>query len=515
MSYFIDEDDLDLDIEESFELDLEIDDLDDLDLDDDSPVVKNDQNSNLEVFMEKLPDDVNEFLDDELKNRIQQFIDNDEKMNDVKGEFLGLFNKNMEEFVLLKFPFGKDPVKTTFYRFFYIDKRLLDDEKMSLLNEIEFDKAVFDENEKYPVYYQDEWLEFVGKGKISISAGDDVSEMGSSKKDPGMIKAKYQKELKITKKNLDNMIKMRDDNINLFEQESKKIIANKGYDAIDLSTSVAKINQYVGTINNIGMRARVLKKKQEKLEKEISMIKVDVSEDEANTTEVMSEYNTLREMCKICVGPRGNHFPFLVGEFFTPFLLDRKKVKDILDDYFNLLPGFFYRKFMGIESEKVPYVGLMPCYGNNGFCWDPIDPENKESGRGKMLLPLYSQTKPEELVAQALADYYWNKNKTSAGARWLEEGITGKYYMWHQDIKTQKKKGKDVKCKVIPDLKESFVFHFKQYLLEERIARAKLPKEVRQIFWLNIPFDRKTKEDLAERGFHYKNLWENDQRRGA
>jgi hypothetical protein len=66
---------------------------------------------------------------------------------------------------------------------------------------------------------------------------------------------------------------------------------------------------------------------------------------------------------------------------------------------------------------------------------------------------------------------------------------------------------------VIPDLKESFLFHFKQWILEERIGRSKLPKEVRTMFWFNIPFDEKTKDELAKMNFTYKTLYENEQRK--
>jgi hypothetical protein len=118
---------------------------------------------------------------------------------------------------------------------------------------------------------------------------------------------------------------------------------------------------------------------------------------------------------------------------------------------------------------------------------------------------------PKELIVEALADFYWNKNKEAAGSRWLEEGITAKYFMFHQDLKLQKKKGKDVK--VIPDLKTSFIFHFKQWVLEESIGRSKLPKDLRVMFYYNIEFNDKKKEELASKGFHFKNLWENFSRK--
>jgi hypothetical protein len=516
MLYYFNDDDiddieLDLDIDDDFDLDLEIDDLD---LDDEiSSKSSKDSESDIKVdiLSEKIPQDVHDLLSERFIDLINTYLNENQKMADVKNDFANEWNSFFDKFVLLEFPWKNNLNKITLYRYKIPDIRLFNDKQKAILDTLKLDIAKFEENEPVPAYYADEWLRFVNNDLITSSSGDDVSTM-KKPKSPGVLKARLNKDIEITRKNVDSMIKMRNESIDEFKIECDKIISNRGDNPVNLTSVVKKIASISAAIDNLGGRIRTVNDKLRQLTLESSKI----LEDEDKTDDpgvVLAEHGAISEMAKICTGPRGNRFPFLTGDFFPPFINDRNSVIEKIKEIRDLLPGIFYRKFLGIETEKCPFVAIVPCYGNTGFCWDPIDPANKESGRGKIAVPLYSQKKLDDIISEALGDYFWNKNKTAAGSRWLEEGITGKYYMYHQDLKIQKKKGKDVQ--VIPDLKESFLFHFKQWVLEERIGRNKLPKEVRQMFWINIPFDIKTKEDLSQKGFAYKTLWENDQRRGA
>jgi len=508
----IDDIELDLDIDDDFDLDL---DLDDFDIDDDLSSLDNKKNAEkgitVEILSQKLPDNVHDLLSEKFINLIDTYVAENQKMSDVKNEFANEWNSFFDKFVLLEFPWKNNINKITLYRYKFADIRLFNDKQQALLSGLKIDIAKFDENESIPAYYADEWIRFVNNALITASSGDDVSTM-KKPKSPGVMKARLNKDIEITKKNVEAMIKLRNDSIDEFKVECDKIISNRGDKPVNLTSVVKKISSISAAIDNLGGRIRTVNDNLRKL----TLTSSKIIEDEDNTDDpgvVLAEHGAISDMAKICTGPRGNRFPFLTGDFFPPFINDRISVIDKVKEFRDNLPGLFYRKFLGIETEKCPYIVIVPCYGNTGFCWDPIDPNNKESGRGKVAIPLYSQKKLDDIIAETLGDYLWNKNKSSAGSRWLEEGITGKYYMYHQDLKIQKKKGKDVQ--VIPDLKESFLFHFKQWILEEKIGRNKLPKEVRQMFWINIPYNDEIKKDLSQKGFAYKTLWENDQRRGA
>jgi 5'-deoxynucleotidase YfbR-like HD superfamily hydrolase len=80
--------------------------------------------------------------------------------------------------------------------------------------------------------------------------------------------------------------------------------------------------------------------------------------------------------------------------------------------------------------------------------------------------------------------------------------------MYHENLKNEKKKGKPVQFN--PDLKESFIENYILWLKYESQGIQKVDKEVRKIFWLNIPFPKEIKEILKNRGFHYKELYEKD-----
>ena len=518
MIYFNDDelkndDILDLDIDEEFDLDL---DIDDIDLDDDISPAKSSADNSQAVSTCLIPGEISnsnlEYLSTDFKQKIESYIQDNSVLSDIKNELSSLYNDTLKNFILLEFPPKNNPAKISLLRYNFVDSRILKDEQFEKIKNIKLDKLEFNENTKFPVYYADEWLEYVCKGKITLSAGEDVSSMKKSSKNPELEKSTVSRELQNTDKNIESMLRTRDENIEDFRKYSEIVISTKGNNIRDLATAVQNISSLVVAINNYGQRIKTLQMKSDELNKKLKGIKTDsMNTEEEDPGNLLSEFTSVKDMSKMSTGPRGNHFPFLIGDYFPVFINDREAVANIIKDYSNLLQDLFYRKFLGIESNNCPNVLIAPCYGTGGFCWDPIDPANKETGRGKIVVPLYSQIKTEELVADAIGDYYWNKNKSMAGSRWLEEGITGRYYMYHQDLKIQKKKGKDVK--VIPDLKESFLFHFKQWILEERIGRSKLPKEVRTMFWFNIPFDEKTKDELAKMNFTYKTLYENEQRK--
>ncbi|MGM0608467.1 MAG: hypothetical protein ACQESP_08610 [Candidatus Muiribacteriota bacterium] len=509
-SYYIDEDELDLNIEDEFDLDLE------LDIDDNIDDIETESDN--EKFFKLQGEFPFSYLSDfshDFAKKIKLITANPEKLKELKKELTIHYIDELKNFLLLNYPFKKSLRNCWVFRTNYICKELLSEEQIEKLKGIDFEKATFSAETKFPIYYADEWLEFVSYGNISISAGEDISHM-KKKSSPVLEKKSIIKKIENMEKNIHTLLKNRNDDLEKFKKLSDDFLTTGGdiKNIKDLSSNVEKITPIIVAINNYGLRLKSLAQNIKELQKKLDKSEVNnmpSDETQEDMGDLLSEFSSIRDMCKMATGPRGNHFPFLTGEYFPVFINNRDKIKNLIKDFYNLLPDFFYRKFLGIETNKVPYVLLAPCYGNNGFCWEAIDSFNKETGRGKVVIPLYSQKKPEELVAEGLGDYYWQKSKASAGSRWLEEGITGKYYMYHQDLKVKKKKGKDVK--VISDLKESFLFHFKKWVLEERIARMKLPKEVRLMFYFNIPFDYKTKEKLGDTNFTYKNLFENEQRK--
>lgn len=218
---------------------------------------------------------------------------------------------------------------------------------------------------------------------------------------------------------------------------------------------------------------------------------------------VVRELGSLRQMAKMSVGRQGNHFPVVMKNYLPPRLEDlatRENVLKIMTEVEALDPGLFNRIFKNTTNRIVPHVILMPCFGEMGLCWEPFEKYNRSTSRGRIMVPMY----PKNLkvaVMTALGDLRWQVVKEKAGYRWMEEGLTGWYYQWFTD---RGLKG---------DVKESFVQDYIIWLTKESEGTQKLDKDVRGIFWRNMPFPDALRESLRNRGFVYNELYKKDQNR--
>ena len=104
-------------------------------------------------------------------------------------------------------------------------------------------------------------------------------------------------------------------------------------------------------------------------------------------------------------------------------------------------------------------------------------------------------------VLTAVADLRWQVAKEKASYYWMEEGLTGQYYEW---IDKQKLKG---------DLKQYFIQDYILWMTKESEGVQRLDKEVRGIFWRNMPFPQELKEDLRKRNLVYDELCKKDMNR--
>lgn len=143
---------------------------------------------------------------------------------------------------------------------------------------------------------------------------------------------------------------------------------------------------------------------------------------------------------------------------------------------------------------------LIPTYGDRGFCWEPFDRYNRVTSRGRIVIPMY----PRDLkiaILTAVADLRWQVAKEKASYYWMEEGLTGQYYQY---IDRQKLKG---------DLKAFFIEDYVLWMTKEANGVQRLDKEVRGIFWRNMPFPKELKEELRKRSLVYDELCIKDNNR--
>jgi hypothetical protein len=205
-------------------------------------------------------------------------------------------------------------------------------------------------------------------------------------------------------------------------------------------------------------------------------------------------------MAKMTTGRQGNHFPVLTSEYFRCGPNDtatRENVITLLARIESIDPGAFCRSHKNQLIRIVPFVVLVPSYGEQGVCWEPFDRHNRATSRGRIALPMY----PKNLyiaILSAVADLRWQVAKEKASHYWMEEGLTGYYYQWFQ------------KMKLKADLKETFIEDYITWMTKESEATQKLDKEVRGIFWRHIPFAQPVKDKLRDRSFAYQDLYQRD-----
>jgi hypothetical protein len=205
-------------------------------------------------------------------------------------------------------------------------------------------------------------------------------------------------------------------------------------------------------------------------------------------------------MAKMTIGRQGNHFPILSGEYFRCNPNDiayRENVISLMAKIESVDPEAFCRAYKNRMNRIVPYVILIPSYGDLGVCWEPFDRFNRATSRGRIALPMYSKNLMVALLS-AVADLRWQVAKEKASYYWMEEGLTGNYYQWFQKMKF---KG---------DLKEAFIADYITWMTKESEAIQKLDKEVRGIFWRHIPFSQAIKDKLRDRSYTYQDLYQRD-----
>ena len=386
-----------------------------------------------------------------------------------------------------------------------------------------FSKAFFENTTGEPIYYLDEWFQGISSGKITLSATDEAKPK-SARNGKGGNQEEVTRLMQLQTKNngklqnAENMLNAKENERNMLEAELKSrvdhfcdhpIIPGKNGHKQTLTEQQKKlaneITEKLKTLLKIDREiAGYLKDLDDATDTarsiESKLQDLPTTQTEVNSADFMTEFDTVRQMAKMTIGRRGNHFPIFTREFYhcvpkgTGF---RENVLDMLAWVESLDPGAFCRIHKNVQNRIVPYVILVPTYGDSGFCWEPFDKFNRVTSRGRIVIPMY----PRNLqisVLLAVADLRWQVAKEKASYYWMEEGLTGQYYQW---FSSQKIKG---------DVKEYFINDYILWMTKESDGVQKLDKEVRGIFWRHIPFAQEVKEKLKTRSLVYQELYQRD-----
>ena len=368
-----------------------------------------------------------------------------------------------------------------------------------------FQHVIFEKTIDEPVYYVDEWMRSVATGAIQPSATDEIKpraknggddsarfkaimQRAQGKRDAaeGIMKSKAEE-----RRLLESFLKERVDLICAHESQPGLVLVPAPYSDTQKKTMselsdimrrmMAADKDLQQTMTEYDRAGEEYKSASEKAGSTSQDAKADLQS-------LAQEFETIRQMTKLCIGRQGNHFPILSREYFHGGIRDiatRENVIKLLAWIESIDCEAYCRPYKNTLNRIVPYIILLPCYGDQGVCWEPFDRFNRATSRGRVAMPMYPKNLPMAVIT-AVADLRWQVAKEKASYYWMEEGLTGNYYQW---FTARKIKG---------DVKEFFIQDYVAWLTKESEGTQKLDKEVRAIFWRYMPFAKDVKEKLKD-----------------
>ena len=392
-----------------------------------------------------------------------------------------------------------------------------------------FSKSILNNETGEPVYYLDEWLKEVALGHIVPSTTDEkvvrkVVTAGSSGNE------EQDRLMQLKNKN--------DVKLQTCESQANKVQAERAMTETELKGRVDVLCTHERVIGlesftqaytegqkalfaEIFEKLRTLQRIDKELSKNLSELeearevgisleqKLSMGGDMGGNSSravyagnISGEFDTIRQMTKMTCGRRGNPFPVFTREFYhcTPNLTGfRERVISLLRWVEMNDRSAFRRKIKGGNFARIlPFVILVPSYGDFGFCWQPFERLNRSMSRGRIVIPMYPRNLKVSLL-MAVADYRWQYAKERS-IDWTDpqEGITGQYYQY---LEAHKIKG---------DIKSLFMADYVTWMTKEIEGTQIMEKELRGIFWRGIPFSREKREELSKRSMNYLDLYKKD-----
>jgi hypothetical protein len=379
-----------------------------------------------------------------------------------------------------------------------------------------FHRVIFDKETDEPVYYVDEWMRAVATGNVSPSTTDEVKpraqggddkshfqaliQRAQGKRDSaeGIMKSKAEE-----RRSLEALLKERVEIICAHESQPGLVNIPAPYtdqQKRTMSELSEIMRRMVAADKDLMQTAADFDRAGEDLKSATEKAGALGAEAKADLQSLAQEFETIRQMTKLCIGRQGNHFPVLTREYFHGGIRDigtRENVLKLLAWVESIDCEAFCRPYKNALHRIVPFVLLLPCYGDQGICWEPFDRFNRATSRGRIAVPMYPKSLPMAVIT-AVADLRWQVAKEKASYYWMEEGLTGNYYQW---FTAHKMKG---------DVKELFIQDYLLWLMKESEGIQKLDKEIRGVFWRYMPFSKEVKEKLKGRSYIYQELYQKD-----
>jgi hypothetical protein len=375
-------------------------------------------------------------------------------------------------------------------------------------------RIIFEKEIDEPVYYVDEWMKGVATGQVKASATDEVKiskgddsarynamlqkSQGRRDASEGTLKSKAEE-----RKALEALLVAKVEEIRSHVSQPGLLHVPAPYTEGQKKAApeiMEILRKMIAADKALVQSIDEFNKAGEDLESAREKAKGFEGEAKADVQTIVQEFETVKQMTKLCIGRMGNHFPLLSKEYFHGGIRDmgtRENVVKTLAWIESIDCEAFCRPYKNTLNRIVPFIILVPCYGDIGICWEPFDRFNRASSRGRVAIPLYPKSLIPAVIT-AVADLRWQVAKEKASYYWMEEGLTGNYYQW---FTAKKIKG---------DVKEFFIQDYSTWITKESEGMQKLDKEVRAMFWRYLPFAKAIKDKLKTRSYIYQELYQKD-----
>ena len=410
--------------------------------------------------------------------------------------------------VARKAPYSMQKPKKYLLRFGLLHPNFLSPENRNL-----FSRVIEENNYNQPVYYLDEWLKAVGTGTVRASTTDEVKVSRSNNA------ARLQQHMEKAQGKLDgarNLLRAKDEERrnteDILKNHIKHIMEHAREDDVSFVSycynegqkrAFSDINDMLRNLLKIDRDKEIFFKDYYNAEDEARNLREKLEQEGAATVDVGAvdtEFQTARQMAKMTIGRQGNHFPILMNDYYhcqPGDLGTRENVLAIMAWVESIDPEAFCRTYKNRLNRIIPYVILLPTYGDYGICWEPFDKFNRATSRGRIAIPMYPKSL-HNAVLTGIADFRWQVAKEKASFYWMEEGITGNYYQWFQ------------KMKMKGDVKDFFMADYITWITKESEGTQRLDKDLRGMFWRHVPFSQAIKDKLKTRNYVYQELYQRD-----
>lgn len=262
------------------------------------------------------------------------------------------------------------------------------------------------------------------------------------------------------------------------------------------------------------------------------------TEDDAGDDELLAKVlyeinQRLTSTSAVCSGSTATAFPIMnsynMKGDLNNFYVSKRQVVEAIEEILSLDFSAFYRETvfkMGddvreiIQEEVIPYIIQIPIFGTKILMWQELSGNNKRS-RGRIVMPIFFMGDLKKALAEAVAAFRWELNRTMKGGMWadpIEGGITGEYFDYVNTYKKNSKLSQEAKEKIkqkfksLRNDKDKFADDYVTWLFYEHDGIMKMNAVTREMFFKHVPFVNETRERLGQMPAYsqmanrYKNL---------